>query len=78
MLNSNRTLAEENLKKEPELIERRSRISNLSEQGKELCANVQEKLDEVSKYSTFLIWSLLQNRFLKFNLKSIQNQNHRT
>lgn len=49
MLNSNRLIAEENLQKEPELIERRGRINDLSEQGKELCANVHDKLEQVSK-----------------------------
>lgn len=50
MLNSNRLLAEENLQKEPELIERRGHINDLSEQGKQLCTNVHEKLEQVSKY----------------------------
>lgn len=48
-LDSNRLLAEENLQKEPELIERRGRINDLSENGKTLCANVHEKLEQVSK-----------------------------
>lgn len=57
-LNSNRILAEENLAKEPELIELRSRVNDLSEQGKALCASVQEKLAEVSKYIAFVFYVL--------------------
>lgn len=70
MLNSNRTLAEENLKKEPELIERRSRISDLSEQGKELCGNVHEKLEQVSKCVfgriAFVLWCDCEIMITKF------------
>lgn len=48
-MNLNRTIAEENLQKEPQLIEIRARINTLSEEGVALCASVQEKLDEISK-----------------------------
>lgn len=49
LITQNRNIAEENVNKEPEIIERRSCISELSEQGKILCAGVQEKLEVISK-----------------------------
>lgn len=49
IITENRTLAEDNVNKEPEIIERKSRVSELSEQGKTLCESVQEKLAELSK-----------------------------
>lgn len=48
-MNENRQIAEENLAKEPELIEKRARINTLSEEGVVLCASVQAKLEEISK-----------------------------
>lgn len=51
IITENRTLAEDNVNKEPEIIERKSRVSELSEQGKTLCENVQEKLSDLSKFT---------------------------
>lgn len=47
ILAENRSVAEENVNKEPEIIERKSRISELLEQGKTLCLTVQEQLTEM-------------------------------
>lgn len=52
ILGSNCTLAQENVDKEPEILEKKARISELSEQGKELCSVVQEKLNTLSKCCT--------------------------
>lgn len=49
IITENRNLAEANVNKEPEIIERKGRISELSEEGKALCESVQEKLAELSK-----------------------------
>lgn len=49
IITENRNIAEENVNKEPELIERKSRISELSDKGKTLCTIIQEKLTELSK-----------------------------
>lgn len=48
-MNENRKIAEENLEKEPELIEKRARINTTSEEGVALCSAVQEKLEEISE-----------------------------
>lgn len=48
-MNENRKIAEENLLREPELIEKRGRINTLSEEGVTLCSSVQEKLEEISE-----------------------------
>lgn len=47
ILSENRSIAEENVNKEPEIIERKSRISEHLEQGKSLCLSVQEQLTEL-------------------------------
>lgn len=47
----NRSLAESNLEVEPKLIELRSRINDLTQEGKELSLNVQEKLQVISESS---------------------------
>lgn len=52
LIAENRTLAEENVNKEPEIIELKSRISELSDEGKTLCTSIQEKLTQLSKQST--------------------------
>lgn len=49
ILTENRSVAEENVNKEPEIIERKSRISELLEQGKTLCLQVQEHLTELKE-----------------------------
>lgn len=51
ILNENRNFAEENLSKEPQLIELRGRINDLSTEGKTLCEIVQQKLVEVKSKS---------------------------
>ncbi|XP_055305601.1 vacuolar protein sorting-associated protein 37B [Sitodiplosis mosellana] len=45
IITQNRTIAEENVNKEPEIVERKSRLSELSDQGKSICASIQEKLE---------------------------------
>ena len=45
----NRSLAEFNLTKQPELEEGKREIQALSEEGNHLCTSVQEKLDVISK-----------------------------
>lgn len=47
ILAENRRIAEENVNKEPEIIERKSRISEHVEQGKSLCLSIQEQLTEL-------------------------------
>lgn len=54
MLTDNRAIAEENLEQEPKLIELRGRILDLTEQGKTLCAQVQEKLTVMSMYFYYI------------------------
>lgn len=49
LITQNRNIAEENVNKEPEIIERKTRISELSEQGKLLGSEIQEKLEVLSK-----------------------------
>ncbi|CAO1407062.1 unnamed protein product [Diamesa tonsa] len=51
IISENRSLAESNLEKEPQIIECRSRINDLSSSGKELCESVQEKLNEIKSKS---------------------------
>jgi len=52
IINENRTLAESNLEMEPLLIEIRSRINDLTQEGKELSASVQEKLQQSKSKSS--------------------------
>lgn len=47
MLGENRSLAESNLEKEPKVIELRSRVNDLSEQGRALATSVREKSDNL-------------------------------
>lgn len=49
IITQNRTIAEENVNKEPEIVERKSGLSELSDQGKSLCGSIQEKLETLSK-----------------------------
>lgn len=46
----NRSLAEFNLSKEPDLEEAKNHIQALSEEGSQLCASVEAKLEEISKF----------------------------
>ncbi len=48
ILNGNVQAAEESLAKEPELIELRSRVNELSNTFKELCTDTQDKLNQMS------------------------------
>lgn len=50
ILTSNCALAQENVDKEPQIIEQKSRLSEMSEEAKELCAVVQEKLNTMSEF----------------------------
>lgn len=50
-LGENRSLAESNLEKEPKLIELRSKVHDLSEQGKTLASSVKEKSEELKAKS---------------------------
>ena len=45
----NRSLAEFNLSKEPELEEAKRIILSLTEEGNELCASIQAKLEQISE-----------------------------
>lgn len=48
---SNRSLAEFNLSKQPELQEDKQMLKELTEKGSRLCTAVKEKLDELSKFA---------------------------
>lgn len=50
VLNENRNLAETNLSHEPKMIELRSRVQELSEEGRKLGASVNEKVNELSMF----------------------------
>ncbi|XP_037036412.1 vacuolar protein sorting-associated protein 37B [Bradysia coprophila] len=52
ILNANVQAAEESLTKEPQLIELRSRVNELSDKSKELCTDIQEKLNEMKSKSS--------------------------
>lgn len=52
IITENRTLAESNLEKEPNLIELRSKINDLSEEFRTLSENVQTKLVQLSESSS--------------------------
>lgn len=49
ILGENRSLAENNLEKEPKLIELRARVCEMAEEGQNLCKSIQEKLTQISK-----------------------------
>ncbi|XP_035774497.1 vacuolar protein sorting-associated protein 37D-like [Anopheles albimanus] len=51
VLNENRTLAEKNLNHEPKMIELRSRVQELSEEGRKLGTSVNEKVNELKSKS---------------------------
>lgn len=50
-LEKNRTIAENNLSKEPKIIELKSRLAELNEEGKKCCESVQEKLIQLKNKS---------------------------
>jgi len=49
LMASNRSLAEFNLSKQPELEEGKQILKELSEQANQLCTSVKNKLDEMRK-----------------------------
>lgn len=49
LMASNRSLAEDNLAKQPEIEEGKQVVRELSEKGSQLCSSVQEKLDEIKE-----------------------------
>lgn len=49
MMGMNRVLAEENIAQEPKLIELKAVVSELSEEGKTLLVQVQDKINDYSK-----------------------------
>lgn len=49
LMASNRSLAEFNLSKQPELEEGKRALKELSEQANQLCINVKDKLSEMRK-----------------------------
>lgn len=49
LMASNRSLAEFNLSKQPELEEGKQILKELSEQANQLCTSVRNKLDELRK-----------------------------
>lgn len=56
IINENRSLAESNLEMEPQLIEIRSRINDLTQEGKQLSQSVQDKLQQSSESSSIIKW----------------------
>lgn len=61
ILGENRSLAESNLEKEPKLIEVRSKINDLSEQGKTLAITVKTKTEELSMALKIVRWFRCSN-----------------
>lgn len=50
LMASNRSLAEFNLAKQPELEEGKKELKELGEKGSQLCASVDKKLEEISEW----------------------------
>lgn len=50
LMNANRGLAEENISYEPKIIELKARIHELSDDGKKLLSEVQDKINDYSEY----------------------------
>lgn len=61
---SNNSMAEFNLSKEPELVEGREKLQELSEEGELLTKNIEEKIKELSKQSYVLFVSLRDCMYL--------------
>jgi len=55
LMASNRSLAEFNLSKQPELEEGKQVLKEMSEQASQLCTSVRTKIDEMRKSSYILI-----------------------
>lgn len=66
IISDNRNLAESNLEMEPQLIEIRSRINDLTQEGRELSQSVQTKLQQISESSTNLIYTRLITKSMSF------------
>lgn len=62
ILGENRSLAENNLEKEPKLIELRARVCEMAEEGQNLCKSIQEKLTLLSKIFGCLIHDCLNDK----------------
>lgn len=61
---SNRSLAEFNLTKQPELEDGKQILKELSEQANQLCTSVRNKIDEMRKLSDMLIILNKKERFI--------------
>lgn len=48
MMENNKSLAETNLLRNPDLAEKKEKLQELSNEGKQLCSSVQEMLNEIS------------------------------
>lgn len=66
IISDNRNLAESNLEMEPQLIEIRSRINDLTQEGRELSQSVQTKLQQISESSTNLIYTRFITKSMSF------------
>lgn len=64
LMASNNSMAEFNLSKEPELVEGREKLQELSEEGELLTKNIEEKIKELSKQSYVLFVSLRDCMYL--------------
>lgn len=67
---SNRSLAEFNLSKEPELEEMKQQILEKSEAGEQLCTRIQELLEEYSKLTVIYKIGLLSKCKLIYGRES--------
>jgi len=63
LMASNRSLAEFNLSKQPELEEGKQVLKELSEQASQLCSSVRDKINEMRKLSYILIILTEKNCF---------------
>jgi ESCRT-I complex subunit VPS37 len=54
LMASNRSLAEFNLTKEPQLAEGKQHLQELSETGAALCQRIESKVSELSKYAAYI------------------------
>lgn len=73
MMNMNRVLAEENIAQEPKLIELKAIVNELSDEGKSLLSQVQDKINDYSKLKIILCF--FSSVFQFFHL---QKQNRTT
>jgi len=68
LLASNRSLAEFNLTKEPQLAEGKRHLQELSETGAALCQRIESKVSELSKYAACVNfhWNEIRIRSLPY------------